>query len=49
MLWLIADILNGFMAIPNLIALAVLSPVVFRITREYFAHPELAEALDYEE
>ncbi len=49
MLWPIADILNGFMAIPNLIALAVLSPVVFRITREYFAQPELAEAMDYEE
>lgn len=34
--WLIADILNALMAIPNLIALLVLSPVVFRLTKEYF-------------
>jgi AGCS family alanine or glycine:cation symporter len=33
-IWLIADILNGLMAVPNLIALLVLSPVVFRLTRE---------------
>jgi len=37
MIWLLADILNGLMAIPNLIALAVLSPVVFRLTRERLA------------
>ncbi|KPK39978.1 MAG: sodium:alanine symporter [Gammaproteobacteria bacterium SG8_47] len=36
-LWLLADVLNGLMAIPNLIALLLLSPVVFRLTREYFA------------
>lgn len=36
-IWLIADTLNAFMAIPNLIALALLSPVVFKLTREYFA------------
>lgn len=35
--WLMADALNAMMAIPNLIALALLSPVVFRLTREYFA------------
>lgn len=34
--WLVSDILNALMAIPNLIALLVLSPVVFRLTREYF-------------
>ena len=34
---LIADTMNAFMAIPNLIALALLSPVVFKITREYFS------------
>ena len=33
-IWLVADVLNGFMAVPNLIALAVLSPVIFRLTRE---------------
>ena len=34
--WAIADTLNGLMAIPNLIALFVLSPVVFGLTREFF-------------
>tara|TARA_R110001583_G_scaffold878_1_gene7876 strand:- start:1059 stop:2441 length:1383 start_codon:yes stop_codon:yes gene_type:complete len=34
--WLLADTLNAMMAIPNLIALALLSPVVFKLTREYF-------------
>jgi AGCS family alanine or glycine:cation symporter len=32
--WLIADILNGLMAVPNLLALLMLSPVVFRLTRQ---------------
>ncbi|HDY82761.1 MAG TPA: sodium:alanine symporter family protein [Halieaceae bacterium] len=36
MVWLIADTLNAFMAIPNLIALVLLGPLVFRMTREYF-------------
>ena len=36
MVWLIADTLNAFMAIPNLIALLLLGPLVFRLTREYF-------------
>jgi len=35
--WDIADTLNGLMAIPNLIAVALLSPVVFKLTKEYFA------------
>lgn len=34
--WLVADTLNAMMAIPNLVALALLSPVVFKLTREYF-------------
>ena len=34
--WLVADTLNALMAIPNLVALLLLSPVVFKITREYF-------------
>ena len=33
--WLFAEIVNGLMAIPNLIALAVLSPDVIRLTIEY--------------
>ncbi len=37
MIWLLADVLNGLMALPNLIALILLSPMVFKITREYFA------------
>ncbi|MDD8060040.1 MULTISPECIES: alanine/glycine:cation symporter family protein [Shewanella] len=35
-IWLLADTLNAMMAIPNLIALVLLSPVVFALTREYF-------------
>lgn len=38
--WIIADTLNGFMALPNLIALLLLSPVVIRLTREYFSNKE---------
>ncbi|TEA74214.1 alanine/glycine:cation symporter family protein [Allopusillimonas ginsengisoli] len=34
--WLLADTLNGLMAIPNLIGLLLLSPVVVSLTREYF-------------
>jgi len=34
--WLVADTLNALMAIPNLIALLLLSPVVFKLTRDYF-------------
>ncbi|WP_243734489.1 alanine/glycine:cation symporter family protein [Photobacterium lutimaris] len=36
-IWLLADTLNAMMAIPNLIALSLLSPVVFKLTKEYFA------------
>jgi len=35
LVWLLADVMNGFMAIPNLIALAVLSPVIFKVTKDY--------------
>ena len=35
--WDIADTLNGLMAIPNLIALAFLSPVVVKLCKEYFS------------
>ena len=37
LVWDIADTLNGFMAIPNLVALLGLSGVVVKLTREYFA------------
>ena len=36
-IWLLADTLNAMMALPNLIALALLSPVVFKVTKEFFA------------
>ncbi|MBR2481352.1 MAG: sodium:alanine symporter family protein [Oscillospiraceae bacterium] len=35
--WDIADTLNGLMAIPNLVGVLLLSPVVFKLTKEYFA------------
>lgn len=35
--WNIADTLNGLMAIPNLIAVLVLCPVVAKLTKEHFA------------
>jgi len=34
--WLISDIMNGLMALPNLIGLLLLSGVVVRVTRTYF-------------
>lgn len=33
--WLLSETVNGLMAIPNLIALAVLSPELFRLLNEY--------------
>ena len=35
--WNLSDTLNGLMAIPNLIGLLLLAPMVFKVTREYFA------------
>lgn len=35
--WLLADVMNGFMAIPNLIALILLSPIIFKITKTHFS------------
>jgi len=35
-IWLLADTLNALMALPNLVALLLLSPVVFKVTRDYF-------------
>ena len=37
MVWGIADIFNGLMAFPNLVALILLSPVVMRTTRDFLA------------
>ncbi|MGF1690032.1 alanine/glycine:cation symporter family protein [Photobacterium kagoshimensis] len=38
MIWLIADIVNGLMAIPNLIGLVLLREVVISESRLYFSH-----------
>lgn len=35
--WLVADTLNALMAIPNLISLILLTPIVVKLTRDYFA------------
>jgi AGCS family alanine or glycine:cation symporter len=34
--WLLADTLNAFMAFPNLVSLVLLSPVVAKVTNDYF-------------
>ena len=39
LMWSISDTLNGMMAIPNLIALLLLSGTVIRMTRDYFRNP----------
>ena len=38
LMWDIADTLNGLMAIPNLIALLILSGVVAKVTKDYFSN-----------
>lgn len=49
-IWALADVMNGLMAIPNLLALGLLSPVLFKLTREYLkpaesdSQPELFDA-----
>ena len=42
-IWILADIVNGLMAIPNLIALIGLSGVVVAETKVYFAHVKAEE------
>ena len=44
--WGIADIFNGLMAIPNCIALVVLSGVVARETKDYFRRRSSGEVVD---
>ncbi|MFG2086047.1 MULTISPECIES: alanine/glycine:cation symporter family protein [unclassified Spirillospora] len=34
--WTFSDVMNGLMALPNLIGLLILSPLVYRETRDYF-------------
>ncbi|BBO66889.1 transporter [Desulfosarcina alkanivorans] len=40
LVWTISDIFNALMAWPNLVGLIFLSPVVVKMTREYFADPK---------
>ena len=50
--WTIADIFNGLMAIPNMIALFALSSVIVKETRAFFQHAKeeaLAEHRSFEE
>ncbi|WP_148254062.1 alanine/glycine:cation symporter family protein [Aidingimonas lacisalsi] len=44
--WLMASVFNAMMAIPNLIALALLSPVVFKLTNDYFAGKDVLPGED---
>ncbi|WP_218009639.1 alanine/glycine:cation symporter family protein [Actinomadura kijaniata] len=34
--WTFSDVMNGLMALPNLVGLLILSPLVYRETRDYF-------------
>ena len=40
--WSLSDTLNGLMAVPNIVGLLLLAPMVFKVTREYFDEPENA-------
>ena len=48
--WLVADCFNALMALPNLIAIVVLSKVVISLTKEHFSKktglPNLSENLE---
>ena len=43
LIWLVSDTLNATMALPNLIALLLLSPIVLTLTREHFKKKVLKE------
>ncbi|NKC11885.1 MAG: amino acid carrier protein [Gammaproteobacteria bacterium] len=38
--WNLSDTLNGLMAVPNLIGLILLAPIVFKVTKDYFDSEE---------
>ena len=44
-IWILADIVNGLMAIPNLIALIALSGVIVAETNKYLNRHKKAKAL----
>jgi AGCS family alanine or glycine:cation symporter len=39
--WAIADLFNALMAFPNLVGLLVLTPVIVKVTKEYFSQEKL--------
>jgi AGCS family alanine or glycine:cation symporter len=43
-IWTFADVMNALMALPNLIALVILSGEIQRIHRSYFADLETSPA-----
>ena len=46
LVWGIADTLNGLMAIPNLIGILILSPVIAKLTREFLKDPHSIDMKD---
>lgn len=46
LVWKMSDALNGMMAIPNLLALLLLSPVVFKLTKQYFQQDNTAPEME---
>ena len=48
LVWLVADTLNAFMAFPNLVSLLLLSPVVAKVTKDYFDRQGATQALPVE-
>jgi len=48
-IWDLADTLNGLMAIPNLIGILILSPVVLKLTKEFFGQDGILEREQEEE
>lgn len=46
MVWDLADILNALMAVPNLVAVVLLSGVVAKETKHYLASPRALDEAD---
>jgi alanine or glycine:cation symporter, AGCS family len=46
LVWTFADIMNGLMALPNLVGLLLLSGLIVRETREFFSRPDWREIVD---
>lgn len=47
-IWAISDTLNGLMAIPNLIGIILLLPVVIRLSKDFFKDPDRIRESDEE-